>query len=100
MGGEGEADIVSLTCRSFFCVLIFSAMYWGPLDWFADLWDSHRQDPNILIVFYNDLIAVRSVYVNHFTFNLLKDTALDLAIKYVTHSATSIFNKSLFFFCG
>ena len=28
---------------------------------------------------------------------LLKDTALDLAIKYVTHSATSIFNKSLFF---
>ena len=37
---------------------LITVMYWGPFGWYADVWDHHRNDPNVLIVFYEELIMV------------------------------------------
>jgi len=33
-----------------------SVLYEGPFKWYADLWENYRDDPNVLIVFYEELV--------------------------------------------
>ena len=33
-------------------------MYWGIFGWYADLWDNYRDDPNVLIIYYEELVLV------------------------------------------
>ena len=44
------------------CTFLFTVMYWGPFGWYADVWDHHRNDPNVLIVFYEELIMVSTTW--------------------------------------
>ena len=41
-------------------------LFEGPFAWYADLWDHHREDPNVLIVFYEELVIVSEISVIFF----------------------------------
>ena len=54
-------------------MVIISVPFGRILDHYEDLWDNHRHDPNILIVYYEDLKEVKSernILSTHFTFHV------------------------------
>ena len=47
---------------------MFSVMWGSIFDWYADIWDNHRNNPNVLIVFYEDIIMVSGSHMIPYTY--------------------------------
>ena len=69
---------------------MITEMYWGIFGWYADLWDNYRDDPNVLIIHYEELVLVSMELYYHLPRRLLYQNHQSSATTWGSHFIGSI----------